>query len=161
MAFVAYKIWWRNFFAFFFLCLTWVHVSLYPLSGISLNIQLSKEFGETERKYVVDECLYSHHLFPWDVRLLLGETGSWSLSCLEKMMLCMLPGVLFMPLTTKCCFSLYFQRFKFLLALLFFVVVMLSLTYVFLIFLLLFSLCHLIFFNKYTQNLFLSVSFSI
>jgi len=96
-----------------------------------------------------------------DVWLLLGETGSWSLSCLEKMMLCMLPGVLFMPLATKCCFSLCFQHFKFFLALLFFVVVMLSLTYVFLIFLLLFSLCHLILFNKYTQNLSLSVLFSI
>lgn len=79
-----------------------------------------------------------------DVWLLLGEIGSWSLSCLGKIKL-RFTWLLFMPLTTNC-FPFYFQPFKFLLSSLF------RCCYAFtLIIHLLFSFCHLIFFNKYTQ----------
>ena len=48
-----------------------------------------------------------------DVRLLLGETGSWSLSCLEKIRLCMFTWRFVYAIIYQCYCLLCFQHFNF------------------------------------------------
>ena len=148
----------KEFFAFF-LCFTWVHVSLYPLSGISWDICRKSLVKQQENTMSLTSVFILITFLLDDVWLLLGETRSWSLSYLRKIKLCFLPGFCL-------CHKLLMLLFVLLPTLwipswITFFVAVFSLPYVFLIFILLFSLRHLISVNKYTQNLSQLVSFSI
>ena len=101
----------------FFLRLTWVHVSLYPLSGFSWDI-CQKSLVKQQENMSLTSVFILETFFLDDVWPLLGETRSWSLLCLGKFSFasCL---VFVYAINYQCCFSFYCQRFEYLLESLF------------------------------------------